>query len=123
MNYSKLYVYLIFAVKILFIILAIFHIYLKSKGQTDSNLDKNIVYWKDRIEFIFILLMSFFLIYLFNPRQNRTIDKESKLLLYLFGFVLIVTADWNKFLNQKKWVVNIKNVQDIFGLLQDKENK
>jgi uncharacterized BrkB/YihY/UPF0761 family membrane protein len=121
MNYSKSYVYLIFAVKILFIILAIFHIYLKSKGQTDSNLDKNIVYWKDRIEFIFILLMSFFLIYLFNPRQNRTIDKESKLLLYLFGFVLIITADWNKFLNQKKWVVNIKNVQDIFGLLQDKE--
>jgi len=116
--YFKSYVYLIFAVKLLFILLAIFHIYLKTKGQTNSNLDKKISYWKERCEFIFILLMSFFLIYLFNPKYNRVIDKESKLLLYLFGFVLIITADWKEFLNQKKWFTNI---QDIFGLFSNKK--
>jgi len=121
MGYLKSYVYLIFGVKIIFILLAISHIYLKTKGQNNSDLDKKIVYWKERSEFVFILLMSFFLIYLFNPRyNNRVIDKDSKLLLYLFGFVLIITADWEEFLNQNKLFTNI---QDIFGLFSNRKNK
>jgi len=118
MRYLKSYIYLIVAVKILFILLSITHIYLKHKGKTHSNLDKKISYWKERCEFIFILLMSFFLIYLFNPKYNRVIDKESKLLLYLFGFVLVITADWTEFLNKQKWFTNI---QDIFGLFSNKK--
>jgi hypothetical protein len=120
MEYLKAYIYLIFAVKILFIILAITHIYLKNKGNTDEDLDKNIVYWKERVEFIFILLMSLLLIYLFNPSHNRNINKETKLLLYLFGFVLIITANWTEFLDEKKWFTN---VQDIFGLLSNRKKK
>jgi hypothetical protein len=46
--------------------------------------------------------MSVLLIYLFNPRTERSvmIDYETKLLLYLFGFILLITADWGVFIHE-----------------------
>ena len=46
-------------------------------------------------------MMSILLIYLFNPRVDRSvlIDKETKILLYLFGFILLIIAKWNLFTN------------------------
>jgi hypothetical protein len=105
MNYLNTYIILIFIVKLLFIGLAVTHIYLKAKGKKDSSLDKNVVYWKDRCEFIFAFLMAFLLIYLFNPMQGKSviISGEAKLLLYLFGFVLLITAKWDVFIEEAKW--------------------
>lgn len=96
-----MYITFIFLIKIGFIIMTITHIYLKAKGKEKSDLDKNILYWKERFEFIFIAMMSILLIYLFNPRVDRSvlIDKETKILLYLFGFILLITAKWNLFIN------------------------
>ena len=96
-----MYITFIFLIKIGFIIMTITHIYLQAKGKEKSDLDKNILYWKERFEFIFIAMMSILLIYLFNPRVDRSvlIDKETKILLYLFGFILLITAKWNLFTN------------------------
>ena len=96
-----MYITFIFLIKIGFIIMSITHFYLKAKGKKNSDLDKHILYWKERFEFIFITMMSILLIYLFNPRVNRTllINKETKILLYLFGFILLITAKWNLFTN------------------------
>jgi hypothetical protein len=105
MNYYSSYIILVFIVKIIFVVLAVTHIYLKAKGNKDSSLDKNIVYWKDRFEFIFAFLMAFLLLYLFNPMQGKSviISGETKLLLYLFGFVLLITAKWSAFIEESKW--------------------
>ena len=105
MNYYSSYIILVFIVKIIFVVLAVTHIYLKAKGKIDSSLDKNIVYWKDRFEFIFAFLMAFLLLYLFNPMQGKSviISGETKLLLYLFGFVLLITAKWGAFIEESKW--------------------
>lgn len=105
MRYFDIYIYIIFAVKVCFILMAITHVYLKATGKTESELNKTIFYWKERIEFIFILLMSILLIFLFNPRkQNQElINKETKLLLYLFGFVLLITANWSIFITEAPW--------------------
>lgn len=105
MNKYDLYIYLIFAIKLCFISMSLTHIYLKVKGESDSDLDKKIFYWKERFEFIFILLMAILLIYLFNPRIDRNvmINGETKLLLYLFGFVLLITANWETFFHESKW--------------------
>jgi hypothetical protein len=85
--------------------MSITHIYLKVKGETDSDLDKKVFYWKERFEFIFILLMAILLIYLFNPRMERNviINGETKLLLYLFGVVLLITANWDTFFHEAEW--------------------
>lgn len=109
-----MYVTFIFLIKIGFIVMAVTHIYLKVKGEENSSLDKKILYWKERFEFIFIALMSGLLIYLFNPRvdKNILIDKESKILLYLFGFVLLITAKWDIFFKETKF---FKRVQKSVG--------
>jgi len=96
--------------------MTIVYMYLKSKNQQDSDLGKSIVYWKHRVEFVFVILMSLLLIYLFNPRYNNqgVVDFEIKLLLYLFGFILIITAKWSSFFKEAKW---FKDLQNIFGEL------
>ncbi len=105
MNNYDIYISLIFVIKIGFILMAVTHIYLKVKGETNSDLDKKIVYWKEKFEFVFVLLMAVLLIYLFNPRNNRIvmIDGESNVLLYLFGFVLLITAKWGDFFHDANW--------------------
>jgi len=94
--------------------MAITTIYLKFKHRENTELYKVLFYWKGRVEFIFVVLMALLLIYLFNPKKNRLfmIDGETKLLLYLFGIVLIITADWSYFIHESKW---FQRAQDIVG--------
>ena len=48
--------------------------------------------------------MSCLLIYLFNPRSNRVvlIDNETKVLLFLFGIIVLITAKWNIFIKENQ---------------------
>ena len=112
MDYYTIYIYLVFFIKIVFIILASTHLYLKFKNETNSNLDKEVLFWRERIEFIFTSLMAFLLIYLFNPKNNRIfmINHETKLLLFLFGVVLIITANWKIFLKESDLLKKIQFV-------------
>jgi len=111
MNKYDIYITFIFLIKIGFVIMAVTHIYLKVKGDKKTDLDKKILYWKDRFEFIFIILMSVLLIYVFNPRAERlnVIDKETKILLYLFGFILLITAKWDIFIGKSLLFTHLKN--------------
>ena len=76
--------------------LAITHLFFKF---SNNQLDSTIVLWKDQIEFMFIVLMSGLLIYSFNPRSKIVVTSEMRLLLFLFGIVLLITAEWRKFFN------------------------
>ena len=109
-NYD-IYIILIVLVKIGFIILAVTHLYFKHHGKTNSEIDKEVLFWKERFEFIFIVLMSCLLIYLFNPRNERNfmINYETKLLLFLFGFILLITANWNTFIEESEIFKDIKS--------------
>ena len=92
--------------------MAVTHIYLKAKGDEKSELDKKILYWKERFEFIFIACMAALLIYLFNPRSKTsiTIDRETKVLLFLFGFVLLITAKWDEFIKESPWFSRLQQI-------------
>jgi len=87
---------------------------MKAKGKKKSDVNKKIEYWKERIEFIFEILMAFLLIYLFNPRTDHKslIDPHVKLLLYLFGFILLITAKWSTFIEESVW---FKELQETLG--------
>ena len=102
MNKYDMYVTFIFLIKIGFVLMAVSHIYLKIKGDEKSDLDEKILYWKKRFEFIFIATMAILLIYLFNPRSDKNIvlDRETKILLYLFGFVLLITEKLGVFFKE-----------------------
>ena len=131
------YITLIFIVKIIFIILALSNLYLNTKIKMETNkskqtnetnktqkqtnqieiqknieTQKHIEFWKARIEFIFICLMSILLIFLFNPRQNRLnlITYEAKLLIFLFGIILIITAEWKQFYTESPFFEKLQSV-------------
>lgn len=105
MKYYDMYITFAFFVKVIFIILALIHIFLKLRGKENSALDIKIKYWKERVEFAFAIIISLLLIYLFSPRKDRisVIDRETKMLLYLFGFVLFITAKWEDVFHESKW--------------------
>ena len=102
MKYYDVYVSIAILVKVIFIILALIHLYYKMKNLTNSPNDKNVLYWKDRMEFVFTIMMALLLIYIFNPRSSRIIglDTETKFLLFLFGIILIITAKWEIFFKE-----------------------
>jgi hypothetical protein len=96
------FIYFTFFIKILLLCSAIFLKYLKyinDKKETPTMV--KILYWNERSEFIFKECLSLILIILFNPR-NKTqtvLNDETKLLLYLYGIIGIVQADWGYFMD------------------------
>lgn len=112
---------IIISIKIIFIILAVAKLYIKHKEPNNIKKINNLEFWKKRVEFIFIILMSLLLIYLFNPRVNRLnmIDNETKILFYLFGFILLLTSDWSQFFKDSK----IKLFNDISNVLGNQGSK
>lgn len=125
MSFLDYYIFFIFFIKIIFIILAIVNLYLKKqipvevkeKDKTDKikeqlETQQKIEYWKTRIELLFKFLMALLLIYIFNPRQNRIhlIDKETKVLFFLFGIILIFTADWKQIFKESQLFTDIQSI-------------
>ena len=112
MDKLTIYITFIIFIKVCFVILAVSHLYLKIKHKGGSKTDKTIVFWKERLEFVFVILMSGLLIYLFNPRHNRSIliTHETKILLYLFGFILLITADWNVFFHESPFFKKFQKI-------------
>jgi quinol-cytochrome oxidoreductase complex cytochrome b subunit len=121
------YIFFVFFIKITFVILAIINLYLKKEIQHEEKeknksdkikkqekTQQNIEYWKIHIELLFKFLMSILLIYIFNPRQNRIhlINYEAKLLFFLFGIILVFTANWEQIFNESKIFINIQSVLD-----------
>ena len=131
MTFLEIYIFFIFLIKLIFIILAITNLYLKKQipveekenQETQENkktdkikkqieLREKIENWKKHIELLFKFLMSLLLIYIFNPRYNRVhlINYEAKLLFFLFGIILIVTAQWKEIINESPLLVYIQNI-------------
>lgn len=76
--------------------------------------EDNLFYWKTIIEFIFGLCMSILLIYHFYPDKGTIqrpimVDKETRLLFLLYGFILIFTAKWTIFFDEKTLFIRFIN--------------
>lgn len=93
-------IYIIIAVKALFLFSAISNIFaLHLFGL--QELSEKLILIKEQTEFVFIFLTSILMIAIFNPFQDnmKYINSHVKLLFYLFGFILIITAKWDLFFN------------------------
>lgn len=100
------FVAFIFIVKISFIILSFSVIYLKIKthDQPETETMKNLIYWKERVEFVFILDIAILLTYLFYPKREKPIpiDNISRTLLFAYGILIVLTAKWDLFFKENK---------------------
>ncbi len=117
MKFQSLYDYFvvfIVVVKISFFILSFSLIYLKIKnhGKPDTETMKNLTYWKERVEFIFILDIAILLTYLFYPKREKHIplDNVSRDLLFAYGILILLTAKWDLFFKEDKWVFYFQRV-------------
>ena len=88
-----LYLKSIIFCKIILVLLILAEVYLWLKGKKESEMDKKIKHIKSKVEKAFKILMSLLLVFLFNPRTDRSIliDYETKFLLCLFGIILLIT--------------------------------
>ena len=112
MGYFDKYVIFTFLFKVLFAVLAGLHLYFKVKGKAGSETDKKIVYWQERVEFVFVFLMSLMLIYLFYPRSTKPIiiDFETKVLLFVFGIITLIGAKWDIFIKESPVFKKIQKI-------------
>lgn len=73
------FVVFIVIIKISFFILSLSLIYLKIKnhGKPETETMKTLTYWKERVEFIFILDIAILLTYLFYPKREKPIPIDN----------------------------------------------
>lgn len=106
MDFYKYFIYFIIFIKAIFLILTLRLKYIDYKSKKNKEDIKNtqnyinIEYWKERSEFIFISCMSILLLYLFYPRHSvmKPLTYETRLLLFLYGLIILIQADWINFL-------------------------
>jgi hypothetical protein len=120
MNGFHIFIFIIFLIKLLYIILSISHLYCNVKKINKKNNKEylsnstciKIQYWRERVEFVFVVLMSILIIYLFYPKQNRLnlITYETKLLLFIFGIILLTKAPWKIFIEESPWFIDLQKV-------------
>jgi hypothetical protein len=107
------FILFIIFIKIVFFVASFGHVI---SLHTDTALDKydeKFVYWKERTEFIFVITMALLLIYYFHPRfLSKPMSRETKLLFFLFGWVLLITAKWNIFIKEAPWYEKIASALD-----------
>ena len=108
MNFYTNYIRLIFLVKLIYLYFMItsgYDHYRSKKDPKNTSLTRaydNNIYFKERFELLFKFLMSILLIYLFLPRRKVPIplDSETRILLYLFGWILILSAKWSTIIEE-----------------------
>lgn len=114
-NLYNYFIVFIFIIKILFVICTIWHSYLVKKdlkAGNNNNLKKinTLEYWKERFEFIFIFCMSFICIYIFSPfNKNFIINTETRILMFVFGIIVLINSNWGLFFKQTKWLTELQS--------------
>ena len=112
-NILPKFIYLIIIIKIIFVFCLVFHIFFKTLGKHSKykEHDDELIHLINQSEFIFKFLMAILIIFIFYPWDNnmKYINREIQFLFYLFGFILLFTADWNLFLKESVFYKKILN--------------
>jgi hypothetical protein len=105
----KNYILFIIGLKLIFLWLLVTHLYLKNKTKW-NKLDERLLYWKERVEFLFTTCMAVLMLFIFNPRTANTIviTNDVKILLFAFALLILITENWKKFFKENKLIVNLK---------------
>ena len=93
MKLIRAFITFIIVLKIVYIYFGLKVVYSRNFNLIGNEFDET---WKNRTEFIYQVCMSILLLYLFNPfsKKSFVIEPEERSLLFLFGAILLFTADW-----------------------------
>jgi len=113
------YVLFIIFIKLLFIFFAIVTFLLKLKINFSQNNDINIIniydnlnVCKEVLEFLFIISTALICIIVFYPfyKEGVIIDNPTRTLLFLYGIIIFITANWNILTTLPNWFVDLQNL-------------
>ncbi len=99
------FIYIIIFFKIVFLFLIFFHVFFLTLGKNSANAqyyDDKLVKLIHQSDFVFKFLMAFLLIFIFYPKRDnmKFINTQMKFLFFLFGIILLLTADWSTFFKE-----------------------
>lgn len=114
MNGYDIYIYTIFFCKLVMILSALLY-YILNKTNAKHDIKNKIKNIKNMFEFLFVFLMSILLIYIFTPFNPKVINYETRLLFFLLGIILLITAKYGIFFSDSKNVLEFSRIQQIFG--------
>ena len=105
MNYYDYFILYVFLSKILFVVCGVWHFILVKKNKGENELSIKLAIWKEYFEFMFVISMALLCLYLFNPLAEirPAINKETRLLLFIFGWIILINCKWDLFFEQYKW--------------------
>jgi len=95
-----LFLCLIVVVKVCFFTVAILYRVIQHKDPTDVQKQNTIETLKEQLEFVYIILMSILLLINFNPWTQVSIDTETRVLLFLYGIIVLFTSKYSTFAQQ-----------------------
>jgi len=112
------YVLFIIFIKILFIIFATVTFLLRLKIKFSNNNNKivriynNLSVCKEVLELLFIVSTALICIIVFYPfyKEVVIIDKSTRTLLFLYGFIILITAKWSILTELPQWFVNLQHL-------------
>ena len=106
------FVTFLFIVKILFAILAVVHIYLKRTGKDDTKTDEFVTFWKERLEFVFIIGVSLLLMIFFFPGRKIEMEPtfEMRFLFFVYGIMILINLDWKIFVGESPFLETVQKV-------------
>ena len=113
-KFYYIYIYFILVVKIFFVFFSVTDKYYHLKGKLGGKIQTFVAKWKIRFELIFIITMSLLCIGLFNPWRKGllNIDPMTSFLLFVYGIIIFIKADWYVLLPLAKepWFQKLKSV-------------
>jgi len=116
------YVIFVIIIKILFVIFAVISRHYQKKIKTAGNNTSQVqeytqkynwaLYWKDRLEFFFLISTSLICIIVFYPFYSDPIfiDRHTKILLFIYGFIVLITLNWNILGTPPPWFISLQNI-------------
>jgi hypothetical protein len=84
---------IIIGVKFAFLLFIITYNFVRGSG---TKFETNVLYWKEKIEFIYIFAMVLVILYIFYPfgKNMRFLTKKMCHLIFLYGIVSLLTLNW-----------------------------
>jgi len=84
---------LIIVIKFAFLIFIITYNFVRGSG---GKFETTVLYWKEKIEFIYIFVMVLIILYIFFPygKNIKFLTKKMCHLIFLYGIVSLLTLNW-----------------------------
>ena len=102
MTSFELFVYFVLFIKILFLIFFFAAVY--EKRRNNDVLYSYFSYWKNTVEFVFVVTVSIYLIRLFNLRKKPSsivIDRETQIIFFTYSIIILYDIIDSTFFNKE----------------------